>query len=312
MERRAEATERVFTRRSLWWASVISALLWLAVQPAEVSAQTAPALENDQIVIQYSEPKASFLKPIFERYRKRQFLEQLRQFLSPLILPPSVTLRITMKECGEINSWWYGRRDGLFLCYEWPDYAERVAPIDTTPEGVTREGAVFGAVLQVTFHELAHAMFDIYNIPVFGREEDAADQTAGLILTQFDEHVTSRALPGVAYLWQKLDAGERAWPRDAFSDEHGHPLQRAYNYLCIAYGAAPDTFQHYVDEGLLPKERAVNCGREFQQICKAFVKTMLPHIDQAKLDVVRSRDWLLLEESEPASRFPNKTCRAHG
>jgi len=30
----------------------------------------------------------------------------------------------------------------------------------------TREGAVIGAFLQVTFHELGHGMFDIYDIPV--------------------------------------------------------------------------------------------------------------------------------------------------
>ncbi len=274
-------------------SAALASSLWLVVSPAKLAAQGAPALENKQIVIQYSPPNASYFKPIFERYQKRQILEQLKQFLSPLVLPANVTLRITAKECGMVNSWWSGRKDGLFLCYEWPDFAERVAPMGVTPDGMTWEDAVIGAFLQVTFHELGHAMVDIFAIPVFGREEDAADQMAGFILSQFGPDVARRTLPGAAYLWQKLAEGEPAWRRDTFSDEHGHPLQRAYNYLCMAYGASPNAFQHYVDQGLLPKERAVNCGREFQQIQKAFVKTMLPHVDQAKMNVVQSRQWLL-------------------
>src|SRR5262249_2510062 len=111
----------------------------LMARPATVAAQTAPALDNPQIEISYSEPDPSYFRPIYERYKKRQVLEQLKQFLSPLILPPNLVLRITSKECGQVNSWWSGRKDGLFLCYEWPDYAERVAPTDTMPDGMTRE-----------------------------------------------------------------------------------------------------------------------------------------------------------------------------
>jgi Putative metallopeptidase len=294
------ATRISSMKRLIGCVAVASAMLWPAAWPDQVAAQPVPALDNAQIEIMYSPPNASFFMPIYERYKQRQVLEQLKQFLSPLILPDGVTLRITAKECGTVNSWWSGRKDGLFLCYEWADYAERVAPATTTSVGVTREGAVIGAFLQVTFHELGHGMFDIYDVPVFGREEDAADQMAGFILSQFGKGVAQRTLPGAAYLWQKLGESYGTMPRDAFSDEHGLPLQRAYNYLCMAYGAAPDSFQYYVDKGLLPKGRAQSCAHEFQQIRSAFVKTILPHIDQAKLKVVQSRnDWLLAEGSEP-------------
>jgi Putative metallopeptidase len=268
------------------------------IEPAPLlAADNSAALENNQIEFLYSEPKASFFKPIYERYKRRELLEQLKQFLSPLILPANVTLRITTKECGETNSWWSGIKDGLFLCYEWADFAERIAPREMTEEGMTREDAVLGAFLQVTFHELGHGMFEIYDIPMFGREEDAADQMAGFILAQFGEGVARRTLPAAAYLWQK-DAESSRWRRDTFSDEHGHPLQRAYNYMCMAYGAAPGAFQYYVDKGLLPKARAANCKREFEQITNAFVTTMTPHIDRAKMKVVQSREWLLPQGSE--------------
>ena len=174
---------------------------------------------------------------------------------------------------------------------------DRVAKAEMPP-GYQRADALVGGFLGVTFHELGHAVFDILDVPVYGREEDAADQMAGVILSQFGKDVAKRTFPGVSYLWQKLGASDGEWKRSYYSDEHGHPLQRAYNYLCMAYGSDPDAFQYYVDKGLLPKDRAVNCKREYQQIINAFVKTMIPHIDQAKMKVVQSKQWLLPEGSE--------------
>jgi Putative metallopeptidase len=269
-----------------------------AAAATEPRAQSTVALENDQISILYSPPQSTYLQPLYERLRKRQYLEQLKQFLSPLKVPPGIRLKITTKECGTVNSWWSGREDGLFLCYEWPDYAERIAPIGATPEGMTREDAILGAFLQVTFHELGHAIFDIYEVPIFGREEDAADQMAGFILSQFGPEVARRTFPGTVYIWKALNESTGNWSHDVFSDIHGQPLQRAYNYLCMAYGAAPDLFQYVVADGLLPEARAVGCSREFKQIQHAFISTVYPHIDQAKMKVVMSTQWLRPEGKE--------------
>jgi hypothetical protein len=273
------------------------ALVCPALHPGQASAQSSLApLQNDQIEIAYVKPGKSYLLPVYERLKQRQFLEQLKQFLSPLQLP--VKLRITAYECGVTNAFWQGRGAGLALCYEWPDWLERLAPAETTPEGYRREDVILGAFLQVTFHELGHALFDLYNVPMFGREEDAADQMAGFILWQFGEEVARRTLPGSAYFWRESESGSDGWSRDLFSDTHGNPMQRYYNYLCMAYGGNPDTFRDFVDAGMLPKERAVNCPREFQQIRNAFVKTILPHIDPRLMKEVQSRQWLQPEDGK--------------
>jgi hypothetical protein len=261
-------------------------------------AQSEPALDNSRILVTYLRPNSSYFMPIYKALRGRAFLESLKEFLSPLIIPPGTTLKISTKECGELNSWWSGRKDGLFLCYEWFDYALRIAPGYNGSGGMTREDAALGAFLQVTFHELGHAMFDIYEVPILGREEDAADQMAGLILTQFGPDIAKRTLPGTVYLWQSMADSEDDWGHDLFSDIHGHPLQRAYNYLCIAYGADPTTFQYVVDQGLLPKARAANCGREYRQIYHAFAATIFPHIDVEKMKTVRTMRWLRPEGGE--------------
>jgi hypothetical protein len=293
--------KRIFGRRTL-----VAGATLLFIWPLVLSAQTLQApdpaiLRNDQIEISYAPPRASYLRPIYQGMRDHQFLELLKQFLSPLILPPYTKLKIVTKECGEVNSWWSPGQKTLFLCYEWMEFAERVAPAGNAPDGMSREDAILGAFLQVIFHELGHAVFDIFDIPVMGREEDAADQMAGFILAQFGPEVARRTLPGAAYIWQAL-AVSSTWRRSTYADEHGHPLQRAYNYLCMAYGSNPEVFKHYVDQGRLPRSRAEQCPREFKQIENSFIKTLLPHIDRTKMKTVQNTQWLFRKASAIAEK----------
>jgi hypothetical protein len=166
---------------------------------------------------------------------------------------------------------------------------ERLAPVDNLPSGMTRQDAIVGPFVQVVFHELGHAVFDILQVPVIGREEDAADAFAGFIMLQFGKDVARRTLPGAAYFWQ---AGSTDWSKVEFADVHGNPVQRSYNYLCMAYGAFPEEFQNVVDKGLLPKSRADHCSHEFEVLKVAFTKTIYPFIDQDMLKIVQSMQWL--------------------
>jgi hypothetical protein len=295
MTRRPKETKLMPSmQRVLWSAVLVCAALWAVGLKAQdipnADAPNAALLENDKIEIEYVKPGEQHLVEVYETLKEKKVLERLKQFLSPLKLP--VKLKITTHECGVTNAYWGGRSRGLSLCYEWFDFSKRVAPQETTPEGYTRDDAITGMFLQVTFHELGHGMFDIYDIPVLGREEDAADQMAGFIMAQFGPEVARRTLPAGAYVWQKLYESGGEWPRWLYSDEHGHSLQRSYNYLCMAYGADPETFGYYVDSGLLPKERAVNCKHEFEQLTNAFQKTMMPHIDPDKMKAVQATKWL--------------------
>src|SRR5215470_4690762 len=174
----------------------VCAALFLSIQPAAVRAQD---LQNSKVEITYEEPKKSEHLPILQRLQKRQVLEQLRAFLSPLRLPKKMPIKTT--ECGVINAFWAGTGKGLSLCYEYLYYLEdRVAKAEMPP-GYQRADALVGGFLGVTFHELGHAVFDILDVPVYGREEDAADQMAGFILQQFGPTIARRMVSGAAHLW---------------------------------------------------------------------------------------------------------------
>ena len=269
--------------------SAVLALVILAAPAAGIPASAQAAQGSAPIEIEYVPPAKQYLRPVYERLKQRKVLEQLRDFLSPLRLP--VTLRIRTLQCDDTNAYWAGRVEGLKLCYEYVDWLERLAPAETTPEGFTPQDAIAGAFGEVTLDEMGHAVFDLFNVPIFGREEDAADQMAGFLMLQFGQDVALRTISGTAYTYQQ-QAKQSNWSRTTFADEHETDEQRFYNYLCLAYGAQPATFQRFVDSNILPAKRAANCGREYRQIQRAFLKTIMPHVDQEVMKKVQAMQML--------------------
>jgi hypothetical protein len=66
-------------------------------------------------------------------------------------------------------------------------------------------------------------------------------------------------------------------------------MERFLNYLCLGYGNEPDQFMDLADKFL--KARARRCTDEYQQVEKAFTKTVLPYVDPSMLQEVRARRW---------------------
>jgi hypothetical protein len=100
-------------------------------------------------------------------------------------------------------------------------------------------------------HEMGHGAFDLFDVPIFGNAEDAADQFAAYVMLRFGKEEARRLVIA--------------------------PAQRFFNLLCLAYGAEPFLF---VDKGYLPKDRATNCKREYDQVTFAFRGLIVPHLDQ--------------------------------
>jgi Putative metallopeptidase len=262
----------------------------LVAQPA--SAQIPPELKNAKISFAYVPPESPKLQPIMERLKNRQLLEKLAAFLSPLQLPHAFYL--VARECQEPNAFYNPTAWRIDICYEMIELIEKVAPGPNLPvDGFTRDEVVVGAFVGVIIHEVGHAAFDMFNVPVFGREEDAADEMAGFLAVQFNKQVARTVTRGFAYLWQaagRMGGEPKDWAE--YSDEHGANQQRYYNVLCMGYGADPQHFKDFIDKGWLPKERAAGCAAEYQQVRHAFSKTVLPFINQSLIKKVQETDWL--------------------
>jgi Putative metallopeptidase len=272
----------------------LAAAPMLLARPA--AAQTPADLEpNPRIMIDYIEPRDAKFRDVYERMQKRQLLEQLTRFLSPLKLP--VTLRLQTKQCNEINAYWDPLERSLNLCYELILDGETSAPATVTPEGITRREAIVGNLLDTMMHELGHGVFDMLKIPVLGKEEDAADQLSAFLMLQFGKDLARIGIKGATFFYI-VSAGRKAGRPAPFYDVHGMDQQRIYNYICLGYGAEPTVFQDYVDKGFLPKERAANCKSEYERIKRAFALTLMPYIDQELMKKVQAVQWVRPEDGQ--------------
>ncbi len=274
---------------------VLLGLAWTG-QPA--TAQPAAA---NRILIEYAQPTNPQHQPIHDKLRQKAVLERIQTMLSPFKLPRPLTFRTASCD-GEINAWFEG--DAVTICYEYVEYVMESAASRKRPDWVTEHHAVTGAMIDVFLHEGAHALFDYLDIPLLGREEDAADQVAAYMLLSLGRQDTPQLVAGIVYIYLN-EAGIRDFPKlrrkrlkfvdyKHAADVHSTPLQRMFNTLCLAYGASPDLFASAINRGALPAERAEGCQDEFAQVDKAFRRLLLPHIDQDSLRGVLARDTLTL------------------
>jgi hypothetical protein len=262
-----------------------------AQPPPTPAPAEAPSADwgNSQVDIAYREPQDSQFAPIRERLMKRHVLEQLRLFLSPLKLPRK--LLVQTEQCNAQRRP-YEAGGAVTICYEYVAKIEQMAPRNAQPGSLPPELMIVGAFVQSVLHEVSMAIFDILEIPVWGREEDAADKLAGFIMVQFGKEVALKVMIGAAWFF---DASDRTWTGNDFASVESPEAQRLFNYLCIAFGSDPASFKFLIDQNLLPVRRAQRCTNEYYQLRLAFLQTIMPSVDQALLKRVQSADWLVLD-----------------
>jgi hypothetical protein len=262
----------------------IVALAFMACALAPVSITiAAPALTN-AVDVAYLPPKNAVHQPIYDRLKDAGALERLQRLLSPFRLPRRLMVKVEGCD-GEIDAWYAD--DAVTVCYEYLDYVWQNAFKRTKFDGVAQIDVMLGPLFDVFLHEFGHALFHLLEVPLFGREEDAADQLSAYIVLQTGKEEARRLILGTAYAY-KLEAEDPTEKITAttFADEHGTPAQRFFNLLCIAYGADAELFGDLVEKGYLPKARAESCAGEYAQVRKAFQALIAPHID---VDLAKER-----------------------
>ena len=264
-----------FARFGVFLTAALASLACVASAPLQAES----ALRTGQVRVVYAEPKEPKHLAIRDAMQERRILEQLRTLLNPIRLPRPLTLEV--KGCdGKVDAY-YGE-DVATLCYEYVELIEKHAPKVATPGGVTRADTVVGNILDTLLHETGHAVIDMLEIPVMGREEDAADFFSAYLLLQFPAEDAQRLIQGVGFMMAS-EAREALVERpriEAFAGVHGLPAQRYYNLLCMAYGSDPATFSNLLAGGL-PSRRAKVCGDEYALLKRSFIKLIQPYVDAA-------------------------------
>lgn len=232
-------------------------------------------------------------------------LQDLADALNAIVaLPRDVGLRFA--ECGEANAYYDSEQREISMCLElMQSMAETLEGQFENEEETT--DALAGAFIAVVLHEAGHALVDVLELPVTGREEDAVDQLSAWLLIEADD--VASVLGAAATYYTDDEAGD-----DEFADEHSLDKQRYFNLVCWAYGSNPAESAHLIETWELPEARAEQCEAEYVQLDRSWSRLLGPHLqpDDAASASPPQRDTEAAPASPVPPRSPPRPPRAPG
>jgi len=138
-------------------------------------------------------------------------------------------------------------------------------------------GEAVGAVDSfILAHEFGHALIHNFELPVLGREEDAADGIATALLLLASEGSVYAA--DAAEFWINFSGRQNPPQLAEYADNHSFDRQRADNILCWIGGAEEELLVAFVENEVLPESRAVSCPGEWELLRRSVEQVMEPHL----------------------------------
>ncbi|MBB6599592.1 hypothetical protein H6X63_08025 [Luteimonas sp. MC1825] len=255
------------------------------VRAKQRSAGGAPVPAVRAFEYAYAPPDSPGLQQIHVRVRDADLLHRLPevQAMDGLFVLPR-RLRYVTAECGEFGAFYRPAETEVVLCYETLrtlyerglEQQQRGGLDDGYPLRYVRANIRF-----IVLHETGHALAHLLDLPVTGRQEDAMDQLAAILMLRFaDLDETSAQVIGnlrMAADWL-LSRSTGAYNLHAYADEHALGEQRYFNLQCLIYGTDPAAFADMVDAGDLTPARAQGCPRETRMATRAWLRLLLPHL----------------------------------
>ena len=221
-------------------------------------------LEQQEIDFQLTveKPKNAEFDEIYELLQTENVLQDFIYAMNERIeFPGEVTIKVV--ECGEDNAFYNPEDASISICYEFLQHAIAMQDEENIPK---REKLLHAAGF--TFlHEMGHAIVDKLKIPITGKEENAVDELAMVILMSDTSDATYyAAIEGAMQFYR--DALEEDLRKYPYYDTHAPSIERYYDMLSIIVGANPESAKEYVgkkDKFKLHPDRAETAEADYEQ-----------------------------------------------
>jgi hypothetical protein len=160
------------------------------------------------------------------------------------------------------------------------DFAQEIEDIFTKAkaeiDGKPKEAAI-QALMYMIIHELAHALIHNYDLPIVGKEEDAADSLASVLLSEYFEGGQEAVLDAATF-FDLVSADRKELTDEDFFDEHSLDEQRLYNALCYVYGSDPKKYADVKKIAGFPTERAELCKEDYAKLADSWDVLLAPYV----------------------------------
>lgn len=126
--------------------------------------------------------------------------------------------------------------------------------------------------LFVLYHEVGHLLFHQLELPVLGREEDAADNVATWILLNKRTQDADRTLADAARGWIYSGVAYKSGSNESdYAAGHSFDKQRAYQIVCLMVGMDGKAFRPIADEYRIDTVRQDSCNWDYSTVNRSLL-----------------------------------------
>jgi hypothetical protein len=241
-----------------------------------VTGIAAHGATRGHFVVRYAKPRNADERFLVQLVKASKLSQVMAGLSTSLVIPRNVTIVV---QGGDAGPYYDSKTHVIVLNHPFLELGFDVYKAEY-PKITGYQLGVALASLEyfVLFHEIGHALVDLWNIPVLGREEDAVDGFSTIFMTSFVPNGGQIALWGADF-FDYLGRHEGHFGRSDFADEHSLDPQRAYSIACWVYGSNPKRYAGLAN--VIPHERLVRCPTEYRSLRKAWFHFLKPHLSHA-------------------------------
>ena len=235
--------------------------------------------DNGNFVVVYDEPSTAFGNDFEQTTRNWEYFEDQAQWLNSVFRLP-YDVGIVLGECGASlmqqtgGALYDSSNHQIIMCYEFMQEQNTLFyQYYNGQPGWEMEASHL--INFVFYHELGHALIDVYELPTTGPEEDAADSFSSYIMADFTPGTFGQDAIYSAGTWFLILSENESTP---YWDTHSLNMQRYFNISCFSYGSNPSYNQDLVDDGWLPYDRAIRCDGEYTQQKNSWNEILQPFL----------------------------------
>jgi hypothetical protein len=202
---------------------------------------------NESVVIRYLEPQDQVeqkAKTDIEQSGVNQTLVDLSESIFPF------TKTLTIQYGGEQGPLYDPEKHQVHMPYVFYQQALDYFKKNQYDKkyGKSAQLGAIDTILHTLLHEAGHAYIADQNIPILGKEEDAVDNFAALMMIEYVENGEDAAISAADMFAFESEDRPDYYDFGEYIDEHSFDLQRYFSTLCLIYGSNPEQHKSLLDE----------------------------------------------------------------